>query len=99
MPASVGAGRGALVEAAGLELHRLGLLAHARRGRAGATSQTGSALDEAFDVLPADERDVLAEAGDRFDQAAAVAVLLDLHAAEDLGGGGVVGLRPSAKSA
>ncbi len=80
---------GALVEAPRLQLHDLRLLAH--RVQAERTHQPHRpAVDEAFDVLAADQRDVLAELLlVELNQAGAVLRLLRLHLLEDHGAGGV----------
>ena len=76
MPASVVLLRGRLVEAARLHLHRAGLVAHGFEAAAAGSSQTGLRFDEALHVLPANQRDVFAEALPvKFDQAVAVAGL------------------------
>ena len=84
----------ALVEAARLELHDLDLLADridAERPR----QPDGLAVDEAFDVLAADVRNVLAESRPvGFDQAGAMLRLFLAHLVEHPGGGRIAFAKP-----
>ena len=78
-----------LVEVAGFGFHRGGQFADAIEAEVFGQPH-GRMADEPFDILAADQGDVVAEAlAVHFDEAAAVAILFDLHFQEDLGGAGV----------
>ena len=78
------------VEPLRLEFHDLDLLADRRQAQR-ANQPDRPPLHEPLDVLPPDQRDVLAELlAVQFDQAMAMVVLLLAHLVEDLDGAGVV---------
>ena len=98
MPASV-VRRGRLVKPLCLQLHQLGLFANGRKPE-WLHQPDRLALHEALDVLPADQRDVLAESGAvELDQAMPVPILFGRHRAEDLGAGGIARLESLCKLA
>ena len=85
---------GGLVEPLGLQLHQLDLLADGGQPQ-GAHQPDRLALDEALDILAAEQRNVLAELlAIEFDQSVPVPLLLGEHRLEDRRGGRVVRPEP-----
>ena len=97
MPVSVVRRAGGLVKPARLDFHRLGGFLDGLQAER-ADEPDGLAVDEAAHVLPADVRDVVAEARlVKFQQTMAVAILLAAHLAEFGGLFGIIFLQAVGK--
>ncbi len=91
--------RGGLVKPSRLQFHQLGFFAD--RGQPeGAHQPDWLAVDEPFDIMSSDQRDVLTELlAVQLDEPVPVPILLAAHLVEDCGCGGVVSLEPLRKVA